>query len=63
MRRLHFHTVTNFIDVTYHVVTCPHVVTTFLVTHCIAKVTMVSPFERFLMEGLWKEAVRTPQFR
>jgi hypothetical protein len=64
MRRLHLHVVTNFIVVTYHVVTCPPVVTSFKVIHCSAKVNHGLYFWcRFVMEGLGKEVVRTSRFR
>jgi hypothetical protein len=64
MRRLHLPAVTKFTVVTYHVVTCPHDVTIFTVIDSIAKVNHGLCFCcRFLMEGLWKEVVHTPQFR
>jgi hypothetical protein len=64
MRRLHLPVGTNFIGVTYHAVTCPHVVTSFKVTHFSAKVNHGLYFWCiFLMEGLGKEIVRTSRFR
>jgi hypothetical protein len=64
MRRLHLPVVTYSIVVTYHVATCPLVVTNFIVIHCSAKVNHGLCFWcRFLMEGLGKEVVRTSRFR
>jgi hypothetical protein len=63
MRRLHLPSVSIFSIVTYHVVTCPFVITNFTVIHCSAKVNHGLNFCcRYLIEGLGKEVVRASQF-